>query len=70
MDQITGRCHHRGQTRDVTAFHIVAMGTTDVMMSSMAKTKGEMLQGFVAKEPGLLRVIIRYILLIYTGQKT
>jgi SNF2 family DNA or RNA helicase len=51
-NQITGRAHRRGQTKTVKVFHIVALYTTDVLMSEVARAKGEMLMAFVARQPG------------------
>jgi len=53
-NQITGRAHRRGQTKAVKAFQMIALHTTDVLMSEVARAKGEMLQAFVAREPGEL----------------
>jgi hypothetical protein len=50
--QIVGRAWRRGQEKVVTVYNLIALGTTDVMMSGIAATKGQMLKAFTAKNPG------------------
>ncbi|KIL63772.1 hypothetical protein M378DRAFT_11866 [Amanita muscaria Koide BX008] len=55
--QIVGRAHRLGQTRPVHVYHLLAIGTTDVIISSMAREKDEMLQALLTRTikeaPGL-----------------
>lgn len=44
--QVIGRAWRLGQTKVVTVYHLIAKGTTDVLMSTMARTKSEMLDAF------------------------
>lgn len=52
VEQIIGRAWRRGQEKTVRVYNMIALGTTDVMMSAMAKTKGDMLRAFVMKNEG------------------
>ncbi|KAM6488891.1 P-loop containing nucleoside triphosphate hydrolase protein [Amanita muscaria] len=58
--QIVGRAHRLGQTRPVHVYHLLAIGTTDVIISSMAREKDEMLQALLTRTikeaPGLTDV--------------
>ncbi|KAM6488893.1 P-loop containing nucleoside triphosphate hydrolase protein [Amanita muscaria] len=55
--QIIGRAHRLGQTRPVHVYHLLAIGTTDVIISSMAREKNDMLQALLTRTiqqaPGL-----------------
>jgi len=47
--QIIGRAHRYGQERTVHVYKLLAVGTTDVIMASLAKDKDVMLQALVTK---------------------
>ena len=47
--QIVGRAHRLGQTRPVYVYHLLAVGTTDVIISSMAREKNDMLQALLTR---------------------
>ena len=47
--QIIGRAHRYGQKRIVHVYRLLAVGTTDVIMASLAKDKDVMLQALVTK---------------------
>ena len=52
IDQTNGRVHRPPQSREVWIFHVLALGTSDVVMSSLARGKKEMLNAFVSKQDG------------------
>lgn len=52
IDQTEGRVHRYPQKREVWIIHILALGTTDVIMSSMARGKKDMLDAFVRLKGG------------------
>ncbi|KAF8872160.1 hypothetical protein BD779DRAFT_1679866 [Infundibulicybe gibba] len=47
--QIVGRAHRLGQKKQVHVYRLAALGTTDVIMSSLARSKDEMLNALVTK---------------------
>ncbi|KAF7416476.1 hypothetical protein PC9H_002742 [Pleurotus ostreatus] len=49
-EQIIGRAARLTQENAVHVYHLVALGTTDVLMSTMAREKGEMLATLFSKE--------------------
>ncbi|KAF4598990.1 hypothetical protein EYR40_006078 [Pleurotus pulmonarius] len=49
-EQIIGRSARLTQEHPVHVYHLVALGTTDVLMSTMAREKGEMLRTLFTKE--------------------
>lgn len=49
--QIIGRVHRLGQKNTVRVYRITALKTTDVVMSSMAREKNEMLEALVSTAP-------------------
>ncbi len=49
MVQIIGRAHRYGQEQIVHVYKLLAVGTTDVIMASLAKDKDVMLQALVTK---------------------
>lgn len=48
--QIDGRAWRLGQKFDVLIYHILALGTTDTLMHSMANEKDAMLLGLVRRD--------------------
>ncbi|KAF9487612.1 hypothetical protein BDN71DRAFT_1594410 [Pleurotus eryngii] len=49
-EQIIGRSAHLTQENAVHVYHLVSLRTTDVLMSTMAREKGEMLRTLFSKE--------------------
>jgi TATA-binding protein-associated factor len=50
--QIIGRAWRQPQWKTVKVYHLLALDTTDVLMSSVARGKQEMLQTFLAEKQG------------------
>ena len=50
MKQVIGRAWRLGQVKQVKVYHLVALQTTDVVMSSFARLKSEMLDAFVSSD--------------------
>ncbi len=48
--QVIGRAWRLGQEREVTVYMLMALGTIDITMASMATSKDKMLKGFMSKE--------------------
>ncbi|TFK64365.1 P-loop containing nucleoside triphosphate hydrolase protein [Pluteus cervinus] len=47
--QVIGRAYRFGQRLEVQVYNILALGTSDVIMTSMAGSKGKMLEGLLTK---------------------
>ncbi|KAM6491331.1 P-loop containing nucleoside triphosphate hydrolase protein [Amanita muscaria] len=47
--QIIGRAHRLGQEKPVHVYHLLAVGTTDVIISSMAREKNDMLKALLTR---------------------
>jgi SNF2 family DNA or RNA helicase len=47
--QIIGRAHRFGQRKKVHVYQILAVGTTDVIITSLAREKNAMLQALLSK---------------------
>lgn len=50
--QIIGRVWRHGQTKEVLVYRVLALGTTDIIVSGVAMHKQHMLQGFLQKPDG------------------
>ncbi|KAJ8463834.1 hypothetical protein ONZ45_g17445 [Pleurotus djamor] len=50
IEQIIGRAAHLTQEKPVHVYHLLALGTTDLMMTTLAKEKGDMLDDFFSRE--------------------
>jgi SNF2 family DNA or RNA helicase len=50
-NQAIGRIHRQGQTRPVTAYHILASGTVDYFVASLARGKAIVSEAFLAATP-------------------
>ncbi|KAF8881075.1 hypothetical protein BD779DRAFT_1473544 [Infundibulicybe gibba] len=57
--QIIGRAHRLGQKKEVHVYKLAALGTTDVIMSSLARSKDEMLNALVSQntDPDLEKLL-------------
>ncbi|KAJ3494060.1 hypothetical protein NLJ89_g10889 [Agrocybe chaxingu] len=50
--QIRGRAHRQPQKKEVTCYHLLANNTADVILSGLARGKGDMMEAFLKKETG------------------
>jgi SNF2 family DNA or RNA helicase len=52
MVQIVARAYRQPQKKSVRAIHLLADGSSDVLLNSIALRKREMFDAFVSKERG------------------
>jgi SNF2 family DNA or RNA helicase len=61
MRQINGRIHRQPQDKTVHVIHLIADGTSDVLMYAMATGKKAMLEAFVKRNPDSKGKITKYV---------
>ena len=58
--QIRGRLYRQGQKHDVVCYHLIAQNTADMVLSSLAQGKKQMMEAFLSTDKAKRKRLIWY----------